>query len=609
MKLKISDDLSLPIEAATQTIGIVGKKGSGKTVTGLDLAEEFLKLKIAPVIIDPLDVAWGLKSAFPVYIFGGKHADLPLEPGAGKIIAQLVAEQHPPIIISLRELENQEQYGFVKDFVGELLRIHEGVVPVIMDEADKYAPERPGDKGLLPKCKSAVDRLVRHGRASGIGVTLITQRPALIDKNVLNQVDTLIIHRLIGPTDVDAIQNWLKRHATKDELQQILGSLATLQTGEAWVYSPEWLEVLKRVRFRMRETFDSSRTPKIGEKVAKPKELATVDVATLGAKIADTVERAKADDPRELRAQLAAAKKTIAQLEARPAEKAIERLEVPVLSEADEKLLRGSSATMMAAGQMLVKAIAEAGDMARICADVGRIVTSALGRLEQSRSSGLSTSSTDVANNRSVGRRSFDIRQSRADVDGERIVFIEEGPGAPIDRPTRPIDSTGIGTGSGMRPQTSNGDLRGGARKILGVAAQYDGGVTREQLTVMTGYKRSARDTFISRLRQDNYVMLRGDFVEATDAGIAALGADFEPLPTGADLRSYWLDRLSGGEEKILRVLIDSYPQPISREDLDRATNYKRSARDTFLSRLRNRRLVELTSEGVRASDQLFAVG
>jgi hypothetical protein len=32
--------------------------------------------------------------------------------------------------------------------------------------------------------------------------------------------------------------------------------------------------------------------------------------------------------------------------------------------------------------------------------------------------------------------------------------------------------------------------------------AQYPEGVTREQLSVLTGYKRSSRDTYVQRLRE-----------------------------------------------------------------------------------------------------------
>jgi len=41
--LKLADDFSLPLEAATESIAIMGRKGSGKTYTGGRLFESMLQ--------------------------------------------------------------------------------------------------------------------------------------------------------------------------------------------------------------------------------------------------------------------------------------------------------------------------------------------------------------------------------------------------------------------------------------------------------------------------------------------------------------------------------------------------------------------------------------
>jgi hypothetical protein len=89
-------------------------------------------------------------------------------------------------------------------------------------------------------------------------------------------------------------------------------------------------------------------------------------------------------------------------------------------------------------------------------------------------------------------------------------------------------------------------------------------------------------------------------------AGTAALGPSFEPLPTGAALRRYWLDRLPAGETAILTHVLEAYPKAIERETLSERTGYKRSSRDTYLQRLSSRKLVITDRDGVRASDNLF---
>src|ERR1700678_3662798 len=72
-----------------QHIAILGKTGCGKTFTAKGFAELLLAKKQRVCILDPTGVWWGLRSdktgkrpAFPIYVFGGEHADLPLDPHA-----------------------------------------------------------------------------------------------------------------------------------------------------------------------------------------------------------------------------------------------------------------------------------------------------------------------------------------------------------------------------------------------------------------------------------------------------------------------------------------------------------------------------------------------
>lgn len=53
--LKLGRGLTLPIEAVTETIGIVGQRGGGKTHTAGVCVEQILKAGQQTVIIDPAD--------------------------------------------------------------------------------------------------------------------------------------------------------------------------------------------------------------------------------------------------------------------------------------------------------------------------------------------------------------------------------------------------------------------------------------------------------------------------------------------------------------------------------------------------------------------------
>src|SRR6185503_20092661 len=108
----------------------------------------------------------------------------------------------------------------------------------------------------------------------------------------------------------------------------------SLANGEAWVWSPQFLKKTEKFRFRLSDTYDSGETPKAG-KARKQATLADVDIEAVKKKMADTIERAKKEDPAELRRTIQSLE---AALRARPKE--VERVEVPMISKEQVQLLR-----------------------------------------------------------------------------------------------------------------------------------------------------------------------------------------------------------------------------------------------------------------------------
>jgi hypothetical protein len=356
--------------------------------------------------------------------------------------------------------------------------------------------------------------------------------------------------RLTHPRDIAAIKEWVNVHADPEQAQEMIASLAALPIGTAWFWSPGWLDVFRKVKIRRRETFDSSATPKVGDAPRRPRTLAEVEVQALGAQIAATVQRAKESDPRELKQRIAELERQLAQ--AKP-EKVVERIEVPVLANGQVQAMRDTIATLQSVGQQVVA--------------VGQDLQATLTRWKQ------------------------------------------PGPAPCTEpRPTpalRPAPKPDKNIRENIRAES--GTLPEGERKVLTAIAQQTGGAAREQLSVLTGYKRSSRDAYISRLAAKRLVEVAGGRVLATEAGVEALGPSFEFLPTGQALRDYWLQRLPEGERRILEVLIYHHPRTVHRDELDEPTGYKRSSRDAYLHRLAARPLIEQSGRGtVRASDVLF---
>jgi hypothetical protein len=274
----LSDLVLSASHSVTMTAGILARKGAGKTYLGMVLAEEFIS-KLKPlVVLDPTGVWWGLRSksdATPselsVLTLGGEHGELPINSLQGGRVAELVCSLRPrPVVVDLSLLLPTEQHQFVADF-GErfFTLISRSPIHLIIDEADEFAPQMLSASKHHKRCLEVIDRMVRRGRSKGIGLTLITQRPAVISKNVLSQVNSLFLMAMAAPNDLDTIEQWMKTTVNPRHKAECLNQLPNLAPGNSFFvqYSPK---MFRRFKVRLRNTFDSSRTPNDRDLVTEP---------------------------------------------------------------------------------------------------------------------------------------------------------------------------------------------------------------------------------------------------------------------------------------------------------------------------------------------------
>src|SRR5919198_807935 len=273
--------IKIPVNAATKTFAILAKRGAGKSYTGAVMAEEFAKANIPFVVFDPIDVWWGLRLAhdgkgkgLPVVVFGLEHADIPLEREMGRRIAQAVVKKNVSCVISTFGMPKTAQRHLIAEFSEELLNINNTPRHIFIEEAHEFVPQRVF--GPMGKTFNAVSNLIVMGRNRGIGVTLINQRAATINKDVLTQLDTLLAFRNVAPQDRKALKEWVEHHAAEGDFDVFLKSLPSLPTGEGWIWSPEFLGKFERIKIRERETFHPDREA-IGDTFVMP-ELDQVDV-------------------------------------------------------------------------------------------------------------------------------------------------------------------------------------------------------------------------------------------------------------------------------------------------------------------------------------------
>jgi len=131
-----------------------------------------------------------------------------------------------------------------------------------------------------------IEEIVRRGRVRGFVPWLITQRPAVLHKDVLSQADILVSMKLTSSQDREALGRWIQGQADRAAGRRILAELPQLRRGEGTLWAPSD-GVLTRVQFPLIRTFDSSRTPQRDESVATPRTLAPVDVSAVAAALAE----------------------------------------------------------------------------------------------------------------------------------------------------------------------------------------------------------------------------------------------------------------------------------------------------------------------------------
>ncbi len=579
-------NFAMPNEAATQKFAILAVSGAGKTYTGKVMAEEMLQSEQQVVILDPLGVWHGLRSSadgkaagYSIIIVGGEHQDVPLEVASGRVLANFVIDSGHSVILDLSSLRTKaDEIRFAYEFCEELYRRKNretSPLHLFLDEADMFAPQKPGPDQT--KLLGSLENIVRRGRAKGLGVTLITQRSAVLNKNVLTQIETLIVLRTIAPQDRGAIEEWISYFGTPEDRKTIMSSLAGLTTGQAWVYSPAWLRLCSLVQVRQLRTFDSSSTPKVGARKVSPQRKAEVDLAVLKTELSATIERAKENDPTEL-------KKKIIDLERQLKAKPTVAIDQSAIDKAVKLALTTTEKQNREIGQKLRKAHTALHQWKTNTNDVIQAVLDALG----------------VSNQLERGIL----------VNGGDLLKIESLKAAPA-----PV-ATPAPVRKESAPQYSEGEVKigeGAKKRILTVLAQYGKPCTDKKVGAIAGIVSSGGHfkNELGALKRAGFVEGERSALRITDLGLEALG-DYDPLPTGASAIDDWKRRLGSPESahvKIFTALCDAYPDTLTKAQIGEITGLDGGGGHfkNCVGYLRTRDLIEGKSD-LKASPSLFEV-
>lgn len=565
MSLHIAPGIELPLGVVTEPIGVFANRGYGKSWTAVDLVEELFAAGLPAVVLDIKGDWWGIRSSvdgkkdgLPFVIFGGDHADVPLEEGSGAFVARLIAEHRIPAIIDLSDFSKTKARRWTMQFAVALYDIKRRLrdpLMVVVDEADVLIPQRLAPE--LMELLGAMEDIAKRGRQRGLGIMVISQRVADVNKSVTDLLTTLVIGNVTGTRTRKALMDWIDDHArSPEEVEAVLSTLSTLNPGEVWVWSPAFLRLLKRVKMRKIKTFDSHATPEPGEIMKMPGRMADIDLDSIRSEMSDTIERTEAKDPKKLQARVRELEHEVEQLQQRPPEQT--PVEVSVLSDEDRKLLVEIYEGYVAMAESL------AGTESAFIDHSNEILT-AIGK---------------------VGAPQPKARWRPAPVVG----------GYPAGSKT--ADHIKSPPASASRPRTtSSGDgdpsLSKAQRSMLSALATH-GELDDLRLGFLSGYASGSGhfNNTLGALRSGGYVEGGRSSLQITQAGLDAVG-DVDPLPTGQALIDYWYGKLAKAQKVMLQVLVEAYPQSLTADELGERSGYAAGSGhfNNTLGRLRSTRL------------------
>ncbi len=570
--LYISNDVKIPMNVITKRLAFLGTTGSGKSYGAMKLAEEMLQAGVQVIIFDPVGIHWGLRlsadkqgAGIPINVFGGLYGDVPITPQSGAMIADVVIDKKISAILDVSQFEyDSDKARFASAFAQRFFfrkKAKPSPVHIMLEEAQEFIPQNPEREETVMLHHFV--RMWKIGRNFGIGGSIISQRPQEINKKALNLSQCVFAFQTSGHHERKAIDDWVR---DKGLDLDIAADLPKLPVGQPHLWSPGWLGISQKIKIAKRITFHPSEEETISYEPERLNKLSPVDIAKLSESIKETIERAKENDSDVLKKKIVEQQREITALKN-------QKPKTELTESEKEKIFAEIQKQHGLQWSKLLKSMLEYEQTFQFYME--KLMTAAQ-RLQEMK---------------------LPVMQPPELSKPVQIITKNI-----IDRESlRP-------KGMGKIPLGTDPSLPEGERKILTAIAQHDEGVDREQISILTGYKRSTRDRYLQLLGQKNAIEIHGDTITASNTGMQLLGASFEPLPKGSELIEYWKNRLTGGEKAIFCLLVDNVDNPdgLSRDFISETTDYKRSTRDRYIQLLAVRKLVTPSNGAVKLNKKLL---
>ncbi|MDB4915653.1 MAG: hypothetical protein JWM95_3297 [Gemmatimonadetes bacterium] len=618
--LRYSPELALPLDAVTQRFAFLGRIGSGKTYGATKLAELMLDAGAQVVALDPVGLWYGLRVAgkgagYPVTVLGGLHGDLPLQADSGAFIADLIVDRGLSCVLDVSQFESDAAKarfaeGFAKRFFFRK-KSAPSAVHVFLEECQEFVPQNPQQKeaDMLHEWT----RMAKLGRNFGIGLSLISQRPQEVNKKVLNLTECLVAFQMTGAHERKAIREWI---ATVGADENILNVLPSLPVGVAHVYSPQWLRISQQIKAAPKRTADVSSTPLVGASPVDVKPLTKIDLVELRGVMAATIEKAKADDPKELRKEITSLK---AQLAA-SAKTMNSAASVVGSDKTQQRTITRLRKAVEAAMKFIVNINAQNFDVAGVDkAELERAVTAAVGKATQIIDDRLGARAKTIENLRASAQR---ITEQLQAVLGDEDVVVEVAVArnepfsvrAPAAQP-----ATRSPAKASAQPSSYNGEpISAPQQRILNTLALFKEmgsyPVNKSNVAVFSEASPTSSSfaNNLGRLRTLGLIDYpEGGVVALTTAG-ETVASVITSIASLKELRAAWSAVLPAPQSRLIEILADRHPSSLDRNalaDLAGASSTSSSYANN-LGALRSLGLIDYGRDrSVHATNLLFPEG
>ena len=241
---------------ATGRTCVIGASGSGKSYAVGVICEELCKSQVPFAIVDTEGEHSGLKEKYEVVVVGDDAA-CDLQWSSVDLASSRARPRHSPARpgpLGDGATRRRRSASSSRESTSEVERRRTPYL-VIVEEADRFMPQN-GER--LP----IFGEIARRGRKRGIGLMVCTQRPSLVDKNILSQCGNQLIGKLVIKNDLQAVAQFFSGH-------ELPKHLTTLQPGK--FFAMGGLSPAPRlVTIRKKDTHHGGSTPKLGTRVVKP---------------------------------------------------------------------------------------------------------------------------------------------------------------------------------------------------------------------------------------------------------------------------------------------------------------------------------------------------